>query len=67
MSQDKETVVTDSEPIPIDLGDAAEVQRWAKTLGVAPEELAAAARASTATVQAVTAHLARRSAAGPSS
>jgi hypothetical protein len=67
MSDDKETVVTDSQPIPIDLNDAAAVQHWAKTLGVAPEELVAAAKASAPTVQAVTAQLARRSAAGPSS
>ena len=63
-----ETQVTESEPICVDIDNPAELQRWAKELGVQAEELKAAARsASSRSVQAITEQLAKRSAAGPSS
>jgi hypothetical protein len=55
------------EPQRIDANDAADVQYWARKLGVAKEEVAAAVKAAGPSVQDVADHLARRSASGPSS
>jgi hypothetical protein len=54
-------------PLRINAADPADLDRWAKKLGVAPEVLHAAVKAAGDCADDVAAYLAKRSAEGPSS